>query len=123
MNELWTPDQSNLNFAVKTEKPQFFGRESLLKKRETPANKTIRGLKMRGRAIPRENYRVLQNGEEIGVVTSGTLSPTLEIGIALAFVPADLPLESAVEIEIRGAAHAAHIVNLPFVPRTTKKSL
>jgi aminomethyltransferase len=117
----WTPDESNVSFAVKMEKGDFYGRDALLQKPESPDPKTIRGLQMDGRGIAREGYPVFQDETEIGEVTSGTPSPTLETNIALALLPADLPNGTEVQIVIRGANHAAKIVPLPFVPRTTKK--
>lgn len=120
LREDWTPDESGVAFAVKAEKGPFFGREGLLKKRETTVTKTLRGVKMLGRAIAREGYPVVLDGAEIGIVTSGSPSPTLDSNIALALISADLPLGSEVEISIRGALHKAEIVALPFVPRTTK---
>jgi aminomethyltransferase len=121
LREDWTPDESNVSFAVKTEKGDFPGRDALLQKRAEPVPKTIRGLQMNGRGIAREGYIVTQNEIEIGEVTSGTPSPTLETNIALALLPADLPNGEEVQVVIRGANHAAKIVPLPFVPRTTKK--
>ncbi|RYG73332.1 glycine cleavage system aminomethyltransferase GcvT [bacterium] len=120
LREEWTPDESNVNFAVKPQKGPFFGRDALVKRRETVTAKTLRGVKMQGKAIAREGYPVVFGGEEIGVVTSGSPSPTLEANIALALISADLPLGGEVEISIRGTLHMAQIVALPFVPRTTK---
>lgn len=121
LGEGWTPDESGVSFAVKPAKGDFMGREALLARRAGSETKqTIRGLKMLGRAIPREGYAVLQGGTQIGAVTSGTLSPALDVGLALAMLPADLPVESVVDVAIRGALHPAQIVATPFVPRTTK---
>ena len=123
LREDLTPDQSGVAFAVKTEKGAFFGRDALLQKREHGTSDTIRGLQMEGRAIAREGYLVQsENGEEIGVVTSGTPSPTLERNIALALLPRDLPLGAKVQVVVRGGAHPAHIVALPFVARSTVTS-
>ena len=121
LREDWTPDESNVSFAVKMEKGDFPGRDALLQKREEPTPKTIRGLQMNGRGIAREGYIVTCNETEIGEITSGTPSPTLETNIALALLPANLPNGTEVQVIIRNANHAAKIVPLPFVPRTTKK--
>jgi aminomethyltransferase len=122
LREDWTPDESNVSFAVKMGKGDFYGRDALLQKPESLNPKTIRGLQMDGRGIAREGYIVTRNETEIGEVTSGTPSPTLETNIALALLPADLPNGTEVQVVIRGANHAAKIVPLPFVPRTTKKA-
>jgi aminomethyltransferase len=121
LGEARTPDESGVSFAVKADKGDFVGRETLLARRADDAPKsTIRGLTMLGRAIPREGYSVQLNGAEIGAVTSGTLSPALDVGLAMAVLPQNLPMESVVDVSIRGALHPARIVPLPFVPRTTK---
>jgi aminomethyltransferase len=120
LREEWTPDESGVAFAVKTEKGPFFGRDALMDRREVTVEKTLRGIKMLGRAIAREGYTVQLGDEEIGVVTSGSPSPTLETNIALALISADLPVGGEVEVSIRGTRHMARIVALPFVPRTTK---
>lgn len=119
LREDWTPAQSGVGFAAKTEKPHFIGRDALLEK-GAPQSR-IRGLLMEGRAIPREGYRVLahdgagHNDNAIGEITSGTMSVALSQGIALAMLPVDLELGDIVDVEIRGARHAAKIVKTPFV--------
>ncbi len=115
LREEWLPDVSGCAWAVKPAKGDFIGREAVLRGRETPIPRKIRGLQMLSRAVPREEYDVQLGGEVIGVVTSGTQSPTLESGIALALLPVDLPLETRVEISIRGALHPAKITATPFV--------
>lgn len=115
LREDWSPDVSGVAWAVKPDKGEFVGREALLASRQTPSARRIRGLKMLARAIPREEYDVLYGGEMVGTVTSGTQSPSLETGIALAVLPLDLPLETGVEISIRGALHPAVITSTPFV--------
>lgn len=120
LREDLTPDESGVGFAVKVDKGPFFGREGLLVKRQAGTNLSLRGLQMSGRGIAREGYAVVQGEETLGLVTSGTPSPTLEQNIALALVPRDLAPNSEVQVAIRGALHLARITALPFVPRTTK---
>ena len=77
------------------------------------------GLKLQGRAIARHDYPVLHNGETVGVVTSGTWSPTLEEPIALAYVPTALAkLGAELSVEIRGKAQPACVVKRPFYRRS-----
>jgi aminomethyltransferase len=120
LREEWTPDMSGCAWAVKTEKGEFVGREAILKARQVPLEKRIRALRMTGKGIAREDYSVMKDGENIGIVTSGTLSPTLETGIALALLPIEIPVDSNVEISIRGAAHTAVVVKPPFVVHQTR---
>ena len=117
----WTPDESGCAFAVGREKTAFIGREALLEKRNDDLKWRIRGLKMSGKAIAREGYAVFCQGEILrGEITSGTLSPTLETPIALARVPAHWPLDSQVEVEIRGQKHAAILCPTPFIAPARK---
>lgn len=123
LRENWTPDESGVHFAAKTEKPSFIGRDALIEKRAQPnfPESTIRALKMNGKAIARDGYRVLDlNGAPIGQITSGTLSPALGCGIALAFVPRSLKIGDEVQIEIRNVMHDATMVLSPFVARGRK---
>jgi aminomethyltransferase len=118
LREEWTPYESGVSFVAKVDKPQFLGREALLQK-QTPSRR-VRALKMQGKAIPREGYAVYQGGVSIGEVTSGTLSPTLGAGIALAMLPTTLEVGDVVEIQIRSGLHAAEVVKLPFVSHGRK---
>jgi aminomethyltransferase len=77
---------------------------------------------MEGRAIPRDGYAVQSKGEAIGVVTSGTLSPTLVLASPWRGLTRDLAVESLVDVVIRGVPHPARVVPLPFVPRTTRST-
>ena len=82
-----------------------------------PAKRLV-GLKLQGRAIARHDYPVLHNGETVGIVTSGTWSPTLEEAIALAYVPPSLAkLGTELSVEIRGKAQPATVVRKPFYKR------
>ena len=118
LRENWTPYESGCGWAVKMSKADFIGRAALAEK-HTP-NSRIRALRMEGKAIPREGYPVIWGGVPVGEVTSGTMSPTAGGGIALAMLPATLNVEDTVQVEIRGALHAAHIVKPPFVANGRK---
>ncbi len=120
LREEWTPHQSGVGFAVAFDKSDFVGRAALLNRTQVPAQSSIRGVQMQGRAIAREGYPVSLGSETVGHITSGTPSPTLDKNIALAMLPAHLSTGSEVEIHIRGTLHGAQIVALPFVPRSTK---
>ena len=116
LRDHWTPDESSVAFAAKTAKPDFIGRDVLLQKTEPV--RVIKALQMQGKAIARDGYRVLDSrGEVIGEVTSGTLSPTLGCGIALAHLPKSLAVGDEVFVEIRDVSHAARVVKTPFIAR------
>ena len=78
------------------------------------------GLVLRERGIARHGYPVLNATGTTGVVTSGTMSPTLGEAIAMAYVaPADAEPGTMLAVEIRGARVAAEVVPLPFYTRPT----
>lgn len=114
-----TPYESGCGWAVNMDKPDFVGK-SALQNQQNPQRR-IRALQMESRAIPREGYAVFFKGERVGEVTSGTMSPALNIGIALALVPSTIEVGDAVAVEVRGVQHAARIVKPPFVPHGARK--
>ena len=98
------------------------GREALLKQKEQGIPARLRALRMEGRLIPRAHYPVFSDGAQVGETTSGTFSPTLRIGIALAYLtPSDrfTPGER-VEVDVRGRRGEAEVVKPPFVDASPK---
>ncbi|BDF57528.1 aminomethyltransferase [Christensenellaceae bacterium] len=104
-----TPKEAGLGFAVKLGKKEFVGRDALDKPR---LRKRI-GLKLIDRGIVREGAKVFAGSAEVGTVTSGTMSPTLEAAIALALVPSGLD-EDMLCVEVRGKKLKAEVIQLPF---------
>jgi aminomethyltransferase len=104
------------------EKGEFIGREALVKLKAEGLRRALVGLEMVERGIARDGYRCLdENGNEIGVVTSGSPSPTLGKNIALAYVPPSMTgLGTAVFVEIRGQKCKAQVVATPFYKRVRK---
>ena len=73
------------------------------------------GLRLFDRAIPREGYPILSEGKKVGVITSGTLSPSIDRGIGMGYVPAELAEPGTIlQIDIRGRTRDAEVVSLPF---------
>lgn len=113
-----TPREAHLDWAVAASKDEFVGKEAY---RSRPARKELIGLKMEDRVIPRRGAGVVHGGRRLGEVTSGTFSPTLKIGIAMAYVePGSLPEGERVEIEVRDKRGAARVTRPPFVARSPK---
>lgn len=114
--------EAGLERYCKMEKGDFIGRSALEKARAAGLQRTLVGLEMVDRGIARDGYRCLNaEGEPIGVVTSGTPSPTLCKNIALAYVPpAFSAIGSAVYVEIRGQKCRAQVVATPFYKRQKK---
>ena len=112
--------EAGLNRYCKLDKPMdFVGKEALIAAgTREPARKLV-GLEMIERGIARDGYPVRSlEGEELGVITSGTPSPTLKKNIALAFVPpAEATLDNIVAVEIRGQLVKAKVIPTPFYKR------
>lgn len=119
LREEWTPYESGVGFAAKIAKADFIGREALAEK-QTPACR-VRAIQMEGKGIPREGYEVMWGGVHIGEVTSGTMSPTIGGGIALAILQNSLNVGDEVQVQIRQSLHPAKIVKPPFVRHESKK--
>ena len=111
-----TPVMGRSAWAVGWSKDTFWGKEALTAQREAKESRVSKGLLVTGRGIPRPGCTVLDtDGKEIGVVTSGTFSPTLKQGIALALMDRGLEDGQDVVIEVRGRKVEAQIKKPPFV--------
>jgi aminomethyltransferase len=112
-----TPVQGGVSWAVGWGKPAFWGRDALLAERERGPSRRLRGLRAIGRGVPRPHMVVRSpEGALLGEISSGTFSPTLRTGIALALLdPAVRPGE-VVEVDVRGRALPCEVVKPPFVP-------
>ncbi len=118
------PLEARLGWVVKLKKENdFVGKAALLKIKETGVPRKLVGLKFLERGVPRSHYKILREGKTVGEITSGTFSPTLNIGIAMGFVPADsAKTGQRFEIDVRGRGVPAEVVPLPFAPSRVKKS-
>ncbi|ORM37940.1 glycine cleavage system aminomethyltransferase GcvT [Williamsia sp. 1135] len=118
-----TPVQARCSWAVGWKKPEFFGRDALLAEKEAGPARRLWGLRALGRGVPRADLEVLSGagGERIGVCTSGTFSPTLKTGIALAFIDsaAGVAKGDTVVVDVRGRPLECEIVLPPFVTGST----
>ncbi|MCD2190676.1 glycine cleavage system aminomethyltransferase GcvT [Actinomycetospora soli] len=112
-----TPVQARVGFAVGWKKAEFWGREALLAERERGPRRRAWGLKASGRGVPRAHMTVTVGGSPVGETTSGTFSPTLRTGIALALLDtaAGLSEGDVVSIDVRGRALECEVVAPPFV--------
>jgi aminomethyltransferase len=112
-----TPVQASAGWAIGWKKESFRGSQTLRAQREAGLVRTLRALKSNDRGIPRAGM-VIKNskGEEVGVVTSGTFSPSLKTGIALALIEPIHTEGDELIIDVRGRTSSATIVSLPFSP-------
>jgi len=114
MDETVMPYEVVYGWIVNLEK-DFIGRDALSKKFSEEVKRKLVGFTMWERGIARHGYKVFKDGTEVGIVTSGTHSPTLEKAIGLAFVPVELSKPGTIiDIQIRNHFAAAQVVSLPF---------
>lgn len=111
-----TPVQASASWAVGWSKDKFSGDGVLRGERSNGPRRFLHGLKSLDRGIPRAGMSVKDSdGIEVGTITSGTFSPTLKNGIALALLDSSVTLGTVVVIDVRGRESQAEVVTLPFV--------
>jgi aminomethyltransferase len=122
ISEERTPLEAGLSWAVALGKGGFIGRDALIEQKERGVPSRLWGLRMKNRLIPRSHYPVLAGEDQVGETTSGTFSPTLKVGIAMAYLsPRDrLKAGDEVEIDVRGRRGKAEVVKPPFVGSSPK---
>lgn len=102
-------------WTVKWDKPDFLGKAALKKLESSKSKRREYGIVLNDKGVAREGYPVFSEGVQIGYVTSGTFSPTLNQSIALVLVDKNLQVGDSVEVEIRQNRCQAHVVSLPFI--------
>ncbi len=113
------PLEAGLGWAVKLDKGDFLGRDAILKRNLDASRPGRVGLELEGRRAAREGANVLSGEERVGRVTSGTVTPTLNRAIAMAYVPAAHgKVGTALNVEVGKSKIAARVVPLPFYRRT-----
>ena len=115
IDEKTTPLEAALGFVVKFNKGDFIGKEALLKQKTEGLKRKRVGVRMLERGIPRPHNEVWRKGEKIGHVTSGTFSPILKRGIAMAYLSTEYAVESTtVDVRIRDKFVKGEVVTFPF---------
>lgn len=119
INDTTSPLQAGLGWITKMNKGDFIGKEILEQEKAAGVQKKLVGLVLEDKNIPRQHYEICnQAGETIGEVTSGTLSPTLGIPIALGYVDiANSKEGNIVTVKIRNKPASAKVVKTPFLGR------
>jgi aminomethyltransferase len=111
-----SPVQARIGWAVGWGKEAFWGRQALLDEKAAGPVRTLWGLEALDRGIPRPHMAVLSpDGAPLGEVTSGTFSPTLRKGIALALLRTGVGEDDEVAVDVRGRRIPARVVKPPFV--------
>ena len=115
------PYSAGLGWVIKPEKKDFISRSLIVGQKEQGLKRKLIGFKLIERGIPRQGYKLFSfDDREIGMVTSGTPSPTLNESIGVAYVDTDFAAEgSKFNVEIRSRKVQAQVVKTPFVQ--TKK--
>jgi len=120
IDETIAPTESVAAWAVKMDKPEFVGKEALMELAEGSKKRLQQGLILLDPGVARQDYPIFKDGQEIGTVTSGGFSPTLDRSIAIGMINEQLSIGQHVEVAIRKNICQAEIVALPFI---NKKSL
>ena len=117
-----SPLQARCGWAVGWSKDAFWGRDALLAEKQAGPRRLLRGLRATGRGVPRAEMTVLRDAAPVGITTSGTFSPTLNAGIALALIDADADIADGdvVSVDVRGRALDCEVVKPPFVDVKTR---
>lgn len=126
LDEETNPIEAGLSWVVKLGKTDFVGRDALVEVKEKGAKRVLVGLQMEDRGVPRHGFEVQKDGRAVGVVTSGTFSPTLEHAIALALVERSEAKLHAIgtelDVVIRNTPCRARVVKTPFHRGSVKSS-
>lgn len=118
LSEEIDPFQAGLGWAVKMDKGDFRGREALVRRHKDPNLRQRVGLELAGKRIAREGSKVLAGGKEVGIITSGTFTPTINKTIAMAYVDSAYKTPGTqVSVDIRGKEEPAKVVPMPFYKR------
>jgi aminomethyltransferase len=120
IDETTSPLEAGLSWLVKLGKESFVGRDVLAGQKEAGLSRSLTGFRLSERGFPRPGYEVIYRGESVGPVRSGTLSPSLGVGIGTAYLPADAEPGDPLHVRIRDRDIPAEVVRMPFY---TKGSL
>lgn len=118
-----TPLEAGLAWTVKLDKGDFIGRDALVKQKEAGVERRLTGFRLLERGFPRRGYALRVDGEPVGEVTSGVLSPSLGYGIGLGYLPpAAAKPGTRIEVVIRDQAIPAEVVRPPFYKEGSVRS-
>lgn len=115
IDEDHTPLEAGLGWIVKLDKGDFIGRGTLQKQKAEGVGRKLVGFELTGPGVPRHGYSILQQGRPVGIVTSGTVGPSVKKPIGIGYVPTELAEEGRTfDVDIRGREVPARVVKTPF---------
>jgi aminomethyltransferase len=110
------PLEAGLAWITKFDKGDFVGSAALRRVKAEGIKRMLVGFVLSDKAVPRHGYALQAEGQRVGVVTSGTFSPSLQQGIGMGYVQTGLGGEgTTIQVDIRGRLAPATIVKLPFL--------
>lgn len=121
IDETTTPLEAGLGFAVEMHKPAFLGKDRLLDQRRHGLSRRLTGLTLLDKGVPRQGYVCTRGTQSVGIITSGSISPILNTGIALAYLDAGVPEGAEIDCVIRSKPVKARVVKPPFVKTALHK--
>lgn len=116
IDETTTPLEAGIGWTVKFDKGDFVGRDALVRQKENGLTRSLVAFQVEGKGIPRHGYRLFKDEELVGEVTSGTLSPSLEVPVGLGYVmePHDA-VGTTIEVDLKGLRRVpARVVKPPL---------
>ncbi|MFY9398511.1 MAG: glycine cleavage system aminomethyltransferase GcvT [Desulfomonilia bacterium] len=120
IDETTTPLEAGLDFAVDLDKPSFTGLDALKDQLSRGLTRRLRGLVLKDRGVPRQGCPCVKDGSEVGAVTSGSVSPVLNTGIALAYLDTAVEEQDEIEVVVRDRHLRATVVKPPFVRQSRR---
>jgi len=122
IDETTNPLEASLGWVVKPAKGEFIGRGAIERLRAGGVPRKLVGFEMTDRAVARHGYRILKDGTEIGIVTSGSYGPSVDRYIGMGYVSAaHAAIGSEWDVEVRGKPQRARVVKTPFQPPRVKR--
>jgi aminomethyltransferase len=115
LDEEHTPLEGGLSWITKLDKGDFIGRDALVQQKEQGISRRLVGFKLLDRGFPRHGYPIAVDGEDVGVVTSGVVSPSLGLGVGMGYVPPEsAKAGSEIGVRIRNKVIPAVVQRPPF---------
>lgn len=121
IDENTTPLEAQLDFAVNMDKPDFIGKESLVVQLQNGLTRRLFGIELLEKGIPRQGCSCIKEGNEVGTITSGSISPVLGHGIAMGYLDAAIQEDEEIEVVVRSKQLRAKVKKPPFVPGSISK--